>query len=100
MAALGQLVVSLTAETAQFRQSLDRATYQAERNFKSISNVAKAAAGAIAIGFGGAGIATTFSKMIAEAEKAERALLRTQAVLDATGNAIGRTAIGLVEQAR
>lgn len=45
---LGSLVVSLTAETAQFRASLDKAAYQAEKNFAKISSTAKTAVGALA----------------------------------------------------
>lgn len=60
MAALGQLVVSLTAETAQFRQSMDRAAYQSQKNFSQITSSAKTAAGLLAGLFG----ASTFAGFI------------------------------------
>ena len=48
MAGLGQLVVSLTAETAQFRQAMDRAAYQSQKNFQTITTAAKTAGGILA----------------------------------------------------
>ena len=45
---LGSLVVSLTAETAQFTQSLNRASYVAQKNFRDITSFAKTAAGTLA----------------------------------------------------
>jgi uncharacterized phage infection (PIP) family protein YhgE len=48
MASLGSLVVSLTAETAQFRTSMERASRTAETNFKKIENLAKGAGIALA----------------------------------------------------
>jgi hypothetical protein len=100
MAALGQLVVSLVAETAQFRQDLDRAAYQAERGFQKMSQAAKTAGTALGIGLGAFGVTEIFRTLIDEAEQAERSLLRTQAVLDATGNAVGRSAQTLLDQAK
>jgi lambda family phage tail tape measure protein len=54
MAGLGDLVVKLSAETAQFNQALDKASYQAQRNFDSMVKSAKTAgfaiAGAFAVG--------------------------------------------------
>lgn len=47
MAALGQLVVSLSANIAQFQQSMDKASYLAEKNFNKIQSVAKTAAAAV-----------------------------------------------------
>jgi hypothetical protein len=47
MAALGQLVVSLTAETAKFREGLEKATKQAESNFNRMTSLAKTAGAAI-----------------------------------------------------
>lgn len=49
---LGSLVVSLTAETAQFTAALDKASYTAEKNFRSISSFAKTAAGSLAALYG------------------------------------------------
>jgi len=48
MAGLGQLVVSLVAETAQFRQAMDRAAYQSQKNFQTIAGAAKMATGVLA----------------------------------------------------
>jgi phage-related minor tail protein len=53
---LGSLVVSLTAETAQFTAALSKASYNAERNFKQISSFAKTAAGALAALYGATSI--------------------------------------------
>jgi hypothetical protein len=47
MAGLGDLVVRLSAETAQFTQALDKATYQTQRNFQTMQNSAKGLAGAL-----------------------------------------------------
>jgi len=47
MAALGQLVVSLSANIAQFQQSMDKASYLAEKNFNKIQSAAKTAAAAV-----------------------------------------------------
>jgi lambda family phage tail tape measure protein len=58
---LGSLVVSLTAETAQFTASLDRASYNAQKNFKSITSFAKTAAGALAALYGASSL-TNFIK--------------------------------------
>lgn len=49
---LGSLVVSLTAETAQFTQSLNRASYTAQKNFQQITSFAKTAAGSLAALYG------------------------------------------------
>ena len=49
---LGSLVVSLTAETAQFTAALSKASYTAEKNFKQISSFAKTAAGSLAALYG------------------------------------------------
>jgi hypothetical protein len=100
MSALGRLVVSLTAETAQFHQALDKAGYQAQRSFSQISNAAKTAATAIGIGFGGIQIGNVFQAIVREAEQAQTNLLRTQALLDATGNTVGKSAELLVQQAQ
>lgn len=51
-ASLGSLVVSLTAETAQFTQSLNRASYTAQKNFREITSFAKTAAGSLAALYG------------------------------------------------
>ena len=48
MASLGSLVVSLTAETAQFRTSMERASRTAETNFRKIEGLAKNAGLALA----------------------------------------------------
>jgi len=48
MAGLGDLVVSLTAETAQFRQAMERAAYVADKNFAQMRN----SAANLAAGFG------------------------------------------------
>jgi hypothetical protein len=47
MAGLGDLVVRLSAETAQFTQALDKATYQTQKNFQTMQNSAKGLAGAL-----------------------------------------------------
>lgn len=47
MAGLGDLVVRLSAETAQFTQALDKATYQTQKNFQSMQTSAKTLAGAL-----------------------------------------------------
>jgi len=49
MAALGQLVVSLSANIAQFQQSMDKASYLAEKNFNKIQSAAKTAAAAVTV---------------------------------------------------
>lgn len=41
MSALGQLVVSLIAETSQFRASMEKSAYVAQKNFNSIQSSAK-----------------------------------------------------------
>ena len=38
MASLGQLVVSLTAETAQFKEALSKAAYETDRAMKKIES--------------------------------------------------------------
>jgi hypothetical protein len=48
MASLGQLVLNLTTETAQFKRGLDQATKQANNNFNAMKNMAKTAGAAIA----------------------------------------------------
>lgn len=48
MAALSNLIVSLTAETAQFTASMNRAASQSQRNFDQIKGAAKVATGALA----------------------------------------------------
>jgi lambda family phage tail tape measure protein len=53
---LGSLVVSLTAETAQFTAALSKASYNAEKNFKQISSFAKTAAGSLAALYGASSI--------------------------------------------
>lgn len=53
---LGSLVVSLTAETAQFTAALDKASYTAQKNFKEISSFAKTAAGSLAALYGATSI--------------------------------------------
>lgn len=54
---LGGLVVSLTAETAQFTSALNKASYTAEKNFREISSFAKTAAGSLAALYGVGSIA-------------------------------------------
>lgn len=49
MAGLGDLVVRLSAETAQFTQALDKATYQTQRNFQTMQTSAKTLAGALGL---------------------------------------------------
>lgn len=66
---LGSLVVSLTAETAQFTAALSKASYTAEKNFKQISSFAKTAAGALTAFYGAQGI-TTFIKAQIDAQDA------------------------------
>ena len=53
---LGSLVVSLTAETAQFTAALDKASYTAQKNFRDISSFAKTAAGSLAALYGATSI--------------------------------------------
>jgi hypothetical protein len=48
---LGSLVVSLTAETAQFRNDMGKAAYTAQKNFQSIKSSAQTLAGALGIYF-------------------------------------------------
>lgn len=48
MAALSNLIVSLTAETAQFTASMNRAASQSQRNFDQIKGAAKIATGVLA----------------------------------------------------
>jgi hypothetical protein len=66
---LGSLVVSLTAETAQFTAALSKASYTAERNFKQITSFAKTAAGALAAFYSAQGI-TSFIKAQIDAQDA------------------------------
>lgn len=49
MAGLGDLVVRLSAETAQFTQALDKATYQTQKNFQTMQTSAKNLAGALGL---------------------------------------------------
>lgn len=49
MAGLGDLVVRLSAETAQFTQALNKATYQTQKNFQSMQSSAKTLAGALGL---------------------------------------------------
>jgi hypothetical protein len=49
MAGLGDLVVRLSAETAQFTQALDKATYQTQKNFQTMQSSAKNLAGALGL---------------------------------------------------
>jgi hypothetical protein len=49
MAGLGDLVVRLSAETAQFTQALDKATYQTQKNFQTMQSSAKTLAGALGV---------------------------------------------------
>jgi hypothetical protein len=51
MSSLGNLVVSLTAETAQFRSGMEKAAYQAQKSFNSISRDAKTLVGGLAAYF-------------------------------------------------
>lgn len=51
MAGLADLVISLTAETAQFRTQMERASKVANDNFTRMTNAAKMAGGAIAAFF-------------------------------------------------
>lgn len=51
MSALGNLVVSLVAETAQFRSAMEKAAYQAQKNFTSIQRSAQTLAGALGVYF-------------------------------------------------
>lgn len=48
---LGSLVVSLAAETAQFREDMGKAAYVAQKNFKSIQNSAQTLAAGLGIYF-------------------------------------------------
>jgi len=48
---LGSLVVSLIAETAQFRADMGKAAYTAQKNFQSIKSSAQSLAGALGIYF-------------------------------------------------
>jgi hypothetical protein len=64
MASLGQLVVSLTAETAQFRQAMDRAAYQSQKNFKDITGAAKFVGGALGVAFSVGGIVAYTKSLI------------------------------------
>lgn len=48
---LGNLVVSLIAETAQFRSDMGKAAYQAEKNFKSIKTSAQSLAAGLGVYF-------------------------------------------------
>jgi hypothetical protein len=64
MASLGQLVVSLTAETAQFRQSMDRAAYQSQKNFQQITSAAKMAGAAIGLALSGASFVRAIKSQI------------------------------------
>jgi hypothetical protein len=48
MSALGSLVVSLTAETAQFRSAMEKAAYQSQKSFGSIQRDARTLVGALA----------------------------------------------------
>ena len=51
MSALGNLVVSLVAETAQFRSGMEKAAYQAQKSFNSISRDARTLVGGLAAYF-------------------------------------------------
>ena len=48
---LGSLVVSLIAETAQFRSDMGKAAYTAQKNFQSIQSSAQSLAGALGVYF-------------------------------------------------
>ncbi len=64
MAALGSLVVSLTAQTAQFTQAMDRAAFQSQKNFTSITNAAKMAGAAIGIALSGTAFVRSIKSQI------------------------------------
>jgi archaellum component FlaC len=64
MAALGSLVVSLTAQTAQFTSAMDRAAYQSQKNFTSITNAAKMAGAAIGIALSGTAFVRSIKSQI------------------------------------
>lgn len=66
---LGSLVVSLTAETAQFTQSLNRASYTAQKNFQQITSFAKTAAGSLAALYGAGTFADFINQQIQLADK-------------------------------
>jgi len=61
---LGGLVVSLTAETAQFTSALNRASYTAEKNFRDISSFAKTAASSLAALYGVGSVAGFIKQQI------------------------------------
>ncbi len=64
MAALGSLVVSLTAQTAQFTSAMDRAANQSQKNFTSITNAAKMAGAAIGIALSGTAFVRSIKSQI------------------------------------
>jgi hypothetical protein len=72
MAALGSLVVSLTAQTAQFTQAMDRAAYQSQKNFSAMTNAAKAAGAAIGLAFSGAALIRSIKNQIDLADQLEK----------------------------
>ncbi len=68
-ASLGSLVVSLSAETAQFTNALNRASYTAQKNFKDITSFAKTAAGSLAALYGVGTFASFINQQIELADK-------------------------------
>ena len=69
MAALGDLVVRLSAETAQFTAALDKASYKAEKSFNQIASGAKLAIGAFATLSAGSGFASFIKQQIDAADQ-------------------------------
>lgn len=90
MAALGELVVSLTAETARFREDLGRAAYVAEKNFKQISSAAKTIGGALGAAFSVQAIVSYSQRLIDVADRLNDVSQQTGVAaerLSALGNA-------------
>jgi hypothetical protein len=79
---LGSLVVSLTAETAQFTSALSKASYTAEKNFKQISSFAKTAAGSLAALYGASSIVGFVKNQIDAADALNDMAERTGIAVD------------------
>ena len=72
MAGLGALVVSISANTAQFVQSMDRAAYQAQRNFDRMTRGAKTVAGVFGASFAVGSIVSFAKKQLDAADALDK----------------------------
>ncbi|GEM_PF-778023 len=107
---LGTLTLDLVAKVGSFEQGMDKASRKAKSSSKEMSSAADEAGAAwkkvapivgAAFSAFGAGSATAFiQSAMKEQEQLQRNMLRTEAVIKATGAAAGLSAQELHQQAR